>query len=132
MPTLEIIWQRLTDHEGDTCPRCGSTGAAVIEAQQSLADALAPLDIDVVLTTRELTDGEFRRDPSQSNRIWLGGRPLEDWLDATSGSSPCCDQCGDDPCRTVEVDGTTHEAVPADVIIRAGLMAAASLVSPAA
>ena len=131
MPTLEIIWQRLTDDAGATCPRCGSTGAAVNEAQGSLAAALAPLGIDVVVATRELTDAEFRRDPSQSNRIWLGGRPLEDWLGATAGSSPCCDQCGDDPCRTVEVDGTTHEAIPADVIVRAGLAAAASLVSTA-
>ena len=125
--TLEITWQRLVDAAGCTCPRCGSTGEAVHEARDALASALEPLGIDVALETREITDAEFRADPSQSNRIWLAGRPLEEWVGATSGSSQCCDQCGDDHCRTVEVDGAVLEAVPAELIIRAGLVAAASL-----
>lgn len=76
---------------------------------------------------KELSNAEFRADPGESNRIWIAGRPLEEWLGASTGSSPCCDQCGDDPCRTVEVDGVTLEAIPAEVIVRAGLMAAADL-----
>ena len=125
--SLDITWQRLVDDHGCTCPRCGSTGEAVRDARNTLAAALAPLGIDVTVSTREISDAEFRADPSQSHRIWLAGRPLEAWLGATSGSSPCCDQCGDDPCRTVEVDGETLEAIPADVIVRAGLIAAASI-----
>lgn len=131
MPELEIVWQRLVDHAGATCPRCGTTGESVATAGADLERALAPLGISVRVTARELTDAQFRAAPDESNRIWIAGRPLEQWLDAGTGSSPCCDQCGDDPCRTVEIDGTTHEAIPAEVIVRAGLLAAADLLRPA-
>lgn len=132
MPELEIIWQRLLDDAGATCPRCGSTGDAVARAAADLERALAPLGISVTVTARALTDEQFRADPAESNRIWIGGRPLEEWLDARTGSSRCCDQCGDDPCRTIEVGGVALEAIPAQVIVQAGLLAAASLVAAAA
>lgn len=132
MPELEITWQRLVDDSGDTCPRCGSTGDAVARAATRLEQSLAPLGISVQVVVRELTEEQFRADPAESNRIWIAGRPLEEWLDAQAGTSPCCDQCGDDPCRTVEVDGVTLEAIPPEVIVRAGLLAAADVLRVAA
>jgi len=124
--TLTIEWQRLVTDGGGTCPRCAGTGAEVTKAGETLAAALAPLGIEVTVTTRALTDAAFRADPAESNRIWVDGRPLEEWLGATVGASRCCDECGDEECRTVAVDGAVHEVVPAEAIIRAGLLAAAA------
>ncbi len=56
----------------------------------------------------------------------LAPRSIEEWLGGTTGQSPCCDVCGPNDCRTVTVDGQTYEAIPADLIVRAGLLAAAS------
>lgn len=75
---LEIVWQRLVTEGGDTCPRCGLTETAVQGAAATLRQALAPLGIEVVLETRTLDGKAFERDPAESNRIWIAGRPLED------------------------------------------------------
>ena len=83
-----------------------------------------------VLETREIDLATFLQQPDQSNRIWVGGRPLEDWLGARSGSSQCCDACGDAECRTLEIDGTSHEVVPEALLVRAGLSAASQLFDP--
>ena len=60
----------------------------------------------------------------------VGGRPLDEWLGAGSGSSQCCDACGDAECRTLEIDGTSHEVVPEALLVRAGLIAASQLFDP--
>ena len=125
-----IEWQRLVSDAGGTCPRCAGTEAELMRARDTLGAALSPLGIRVDLTARTLDDASFRSAPSESNRIWVAGRPLEDWLDADVGATPCCDECGDEPCRTLAGDGAVHEVVPADVIVRAGLLAAAAVLAP--
>jgi hypothetical protein len=126
---LPIVWQRLVGEQGTTCPRCGSTQLAVERAVKSLAEALRPLGIAPTLETREIDQATFDAAPAESNRIWIAGRPLEDWVDAATGSSQCCSVCGTAYCRTVEVDGKSFEAVPERLIVRAGLAAAASLLA---
>lgn len=59
----------------------------------------------------------------------LRSRGWRDWLGATAGASQCCAVCGDNDCRTLEVDGSSFEAVPERLIIKAGLAAAASLLA---
>lgn len=124
---LPIVWQRLVT-DGETCPRCGSTGAEVERAVRTLAEALRPLGIEPILETRELGQAEFETAPSESNRIFIAGQPLESWLGATVSASQCCSVCGDNHCRTVEVGGATFETIPERLIVKAGLVAAASLV----
>ena len=51
---------------------------------------------------------------------------MEDWLRGSVGSSPCCSVCGDADCRTVEISGTTFEAIPEWLIIKAALIAVAA------
>jgi Domain of unknown function (DUF2703) len=131
MKTLTIKWQRLVEG-GETCPRCGSTGGEVRKASEILGRALAPLGIEVVLNEVEIDLKEFERQPLASNHILIGGRAIEEWLGGTTGRSPCCTVCGPNDCRTLTVDGRTHETIPADLIIRAGLLAAASLTSAGA
>lgn len=131
MKTLSLKWQRLVDARGGTCPRCRTTGDEVAAAAKTLAKALKPLGIALRAERKPLSPAAFRRRPSSSNRIWLGGRPLEDWLGAATGESECCGPCGDARCRTVELGGKTHAAVPARLVVAAGLLAAGNLLAGA-
>lgn len=126
---LRIKWQRLIS-AGDTCPRCGSTEEGLEKAVSVLKQSLAPLGIEVILEKEELSVAEFKKDPLQSNRIWINNHLVEDWIEGRSGHSPCCDVCGPDECRTIEVEGQIYETIPAGIIIKAGLSAAAQLVVP--
>ncbi len=132
MKTLDISWQRLVQG-GRTCPRCGDTGAEIRKAVATLTPALAPMGIEVRLTESQLSADEFGNAPLESNRITLLGRDLEEWVGGETGQSQCCDVCGDNDCRTVNVAGETYETIPADMVVRAGLLAAADLLAgPAA
>ena len=126
MRPLPIVWQRLVSG-GQTCDRCAATQHEVEHAVHILDQALRPLGIEPQLEIRELDETSFQQDPSASNRIWIAGKPMEDWLDGTVGSSRCCSVCGDSECRTVEVGGTTFEAIPERLILKAALLAASEL-----
>lgn len=128
-PTLTITWERLVEG-GETCPRCGATEEELDKAVGQLQAALEPLGIAVVFKKEELTLAAFKAAPAASNRIWLNGRLMEDWLGGGSGASACCDVCGDEECRTVVVDGEEYESVPAALVVRAGLAAASALAGP--
>ena len=129
---LKITWQRLVDKRGQTCSRCGSTEVEIQKAFQSLKKSLVPLGIKVVLEKKALDVATCAKDISQSNRIWVGGRPLEEWLNAQVGQSlceTCCEKLGSDvECRTVEIEGEVYETISAGLIIRASLLAAAELI----
>jgi hypothetical protein len=88
------------------------------------------LGIEPTLDERAIDERSFKTNPSESNRIWIAGRPLEEWLGAKVGSSRCCSVCGDSECRTVEVAGASFEAIPEKLFLKAGLLAAAHLLSP--
>lgn len=121
---LSIHWQRLVDDQGQTCDRCGTTEKAVDEAARQLTAALAPLGLDVELKKTVIDPTAFARNPTESNRIWIGAEPLEQLLGAQVGTSKCCGSCGDNECRTLILDGRTHEAVSTRLIVQAGLIAA--------
>ncbi|HUN10631.1 MAG TPA: DUF2703 domain-containing protein [Aggregatilineales bacterium] len=130
MLKLKIVWQRLLSPEGKTCDRCDATYHEIFQAVAKLKVALAPLGIEPDLEVRAIDDSKFRKAPSESNRIWVAGQPIEEWLNATVGSSPCCSVCGDSPCRTVEIGGQRFEVVPESLLLRASLVAASSLLAP--
>jgi hypothetical protein len=131
MKTLKIQWQRLVI-DNQTCPRCGATEAEVNKAIQSLKQSLNPKAIEVVLEKRAIQQADFQKNPSKSNLILIAGRPLEDWLQARTGQSSCCGPCGDAECRTIDVQGKIYETIPAELIIKAGLIAANQLFNPKA
>jgi hypothetical protein len=130
MKGLRIVWQRLVNTGGQTCDRCDATYDALARAIAKLKDALGPLGLEPTLETKEIDEESFKADPSVSNRIWIAGRPLEEWLGATVGASRCCSVCGESECRTVEVGGTVFEAVPEELILKAALVAAAQVLAP--
>ncbi len=127
MKTLTIEWQRLLDEQKQTCPRCGTTEQEVEKAGWELSRMLADSDVSVDLVKKSIDPQTFNKDTLQSNKILIAGKALEEWLGATTGQSKCCEVCGESECRTVEYGGDTHEAVPADLIVTAGITAAAYL-----
>ena len=126
---LSIKWQRLIS-EGKTCPRCGSTEQELEKAVTVLGQALETMGIRVVLEKDSLSKAEFEKDPLRSNRIWINGRPLEDYVAGKVGQSPCCDECGPVDCRTLEVEGQAYETIPSVLIVQAGLIAASQMLVP--
>ena len=131
MRILTIRWQRLVDINGQTCERCGATEKEVQKAAQDLEKSLAPLGIKVVLEDKALDSATCAKDISESNRVWINDRPLEEWLGAEVGESSCefcCEELGPNvECRTVKHEGRTFETIPANLIVKAGLLAASRL-----
>jgi hypothetical protein len=127
MKSLPIIWQRLINSDGRTCDRCNATYQEMQRAISKLEEALRPLGIEPTLEIREIDEKSFRANPSESNRVWIAGRPMEDWLGARVGSSRCCSVCGESECRTVEVGAATFEAIPENLFLKAALIASSQL-----
>lgn len=130
MKQMSIVWKRLVKG-GATCTRCGNTGRELEAAVAKLAASLRPLGIEPVLETQEIEEEAFEANPSESNRVWIAGKPIEEWLDANVGMSRCCSVCGDSDCRTLEVGGRTYETIPEEEFIRAGLMAGSQMMTRA-
>jgi hypothetical protein len=129
MKVLKIKWQRLLIEEsGQTCPRCGSTEKELGKAVHTLKQSLAPLGIEVILEKKSLDPETFAKDVLESNRIWVDEKPLEEWLGAEVSQSVCCEVCGNAECRTVRKGEKVYETIPADLIIKAALIAASNMV----
>ncbi len=126
MNIMPIVWKRLVT-DGETCTRCGNTEHELEAAVSKLNESLLPLGIQPMLELREIDLTEFNANPSESNRIWIAGKPLEDWIGANVGMSRCCSVCGDSDCRTLELAGRTYETIPQEVLIKAVLMAASQM-----
>ena len=130
MKPMQILWKRLVKG-GESCPRCRDTGRELEAAVAKLAAALRPLGSEPVLETQEIDEAAFKANTSESNRVWIGGKPIEEWLGADVGMSRCCSVCGDSDCRTLEVGGRTYETIPEEQFIKAGLMAASQMIASA-
>jgi Domain of unknown function (DUF2703) len=128
MNQMPIVWKRLVKG-GETCMRCGDTGRELDAAVAKLAASLRPLGIEPVLETQEIDEEAFNANPSESNRVWIAGKPIEEWLDANVGMSRCCSVCGYSDCRTLEVGGRTYETIPEEQFIKAGLMAGSQIMT---
>ena len=127
MKTLVVEWQRLLDEQKQTCPRCGSTEQEVDKAIQELNQLLKQSGVIASLVKKAIDSESFKKDVLQSNKILIAGKTLEEWLGAKTGQSKCCETCGDAECRTVEYADEIHETIPADLIVRAGLVAASQV-----
>jgi hypothetical protein len=127
MKSLPIVWQRLVSSDGRTCDRCNATYGEMQQAIAKLKLKLRPLGFQPTIEIREISEQAFKAQPSESNRIWIAGRPMEEWLGARVGSSRCCSVCGESECRTVEVAGVTYETVPEKLFLEAALVAASHL-----
>jgi Domain of unknown function (DUF2703) len=129
MQSLPIVWQRLVSRDGKTCDRCSATHQEMQRAMGKLKEVLGPLGIEPALEIREMDERTFKANPSESNRIWIAGRAMEDWLGASVGSSRCCSVCGESECRTLEVGAATFEAIPENLFLKAALVAASQMLA---
>ncbi|MDO4640668.1 MAG: DUF2703 domain-containing protein [Neisseria sp.] len=127
MKTLNIRWQRVLDDKKQTCNRCSDTEAEMKQAVETLRPVLLKQGIVLELEMAAMTEAEFQRSPTESNRIWIQGKPLETWLDATAGSNPCEGVCAGNECRTLDIDGGRFEAVKAGYLEQAIRKAAETL-----
>jgi hypothetical protein len=125
---MPIVWKRLVK-SGETCTRCGETYRELEGAVAKLEAALRPLGIEPLLETQELDEDAFKANPSESNRVWIAGKPVEEWLRADVGMSRCCAVCGDSDCRTLEIGGRIFETIPEELFIKAGLAAAGQMMA---
>jgi len=120
---LRILWQRVTVG-AETCARCGDTGASVGRAVEQLRERLAPRGIAVELEEKALPPFAV----AESNRVFFNGRSLEELLGAEAGQNhcqSCCELLGaPTDCRTLRLDGREYEALPEELLVRAGLLAA--------
>jgi hypothetical protein len=121
---LTILWQRLVK-DSQTCDRCGGTQLELRKAVEQLQGPLSALGFEPRLETQAIDEPTFTASPLESNRIWIAGIPMEHWLGASVGASRCCAACGGSDCRTVSVDNQTFETIPASLIVKAALAAAA-------
>lgn len=98
------------------------------KAISTLKQSLTPLGIQVILEKEELSIIDFKKNPLQSNQIWLNGQLIEDWIGGKVSHSPCCSICGSTKCRTVIIGEGVYETIPAELIIKAGFLAASHLI----
>lgn len=130
MKIVHILWQRLLAG-AETCERCGDTGESVRQAAALLRAELAPRGIAVELEQKALLPSA----PGlldESNRVFFNGVSMEELLGAKNGAShcqSCCELLGAQPggsvqCRTLILDGSEFEALPVELLVRAGLLAA--------
>ncbi len=128
---LTIRWQRLVTEDGKTCDRCAGTQVELHKAVETLRQSLRPIGMDVICVEEALGSEDCGGDITWSNRIFIQGRLLEDWLGGRTGQSvceSCCEMLGEQvECRTVSVGGATYEVIPASLIVQAGLLAAAEM-----
>ncbi len=129
MNEITITWHRLVDDSGATCNRCGSTENAIDSAYDKLRSSLMQIGINTKLEKYAIDEEAFEGNPLKSNQITIEGRSIEQWLNATTGHTQCCGPCGNNDCRTVEVDGRIYEHIPEVLIIQACLLAAADKLS---
>ena len=124
MRPLPIVWQRLVSGGRDVRPLRRNPTRSRTRRAHPRTGAPAARPRTTPRDPRTRPGPRSSRTRPASNRIWIAGKPIEEWLEGTVGSSRCCSVCGDSECRTVEVRGTTFEAIPEQLILKAALLAA--------
>ena len=124
---LTVEWVRLVVNE-NTCPRCNNTEDELDKAVFILENVLKPLNINLQVIKKSLSQDVFDKNPIISNRIRINNRNIEDILSGTIGESKCCSVCGENNCRTIKINGITHEVITTKIILKAALIASAELI----
>lgn len=123
MNPLVIEWRHLAIG-GETCERCGSTGANVRAAVEAMAPVLAAQGITLKFREVELPAEEI----AHSNEVLVDGTLIEELVGGETAVSDCasCSDLVGAPCccRTVKVGGEEHEELP-ESLIAAAIMTAA-------
>jgi hypothetical protein len=123
---VKIRWQRPEDRLGPPCERCVRTGREIASAAAKLREALRPLGVEI--PPLEISEAAYG--PLESNRIWINDRAAEEWLHADAGRTKCRCAAGAHDCRVLYVNGRRYEILTEELLVKAVLLAAASLLAP--
>ncbi len=135
--TLTIAWHKVSDDDGSICDLSTATQQTVDQASEELRRALAPNGIEVVVET--LVPEKAEGGDCLCNRVLIQGRFVDEWLGADLVKTSCSGCPNQKGCaETAESggcggqynmihQGKTYGIVPADLIVMAGLVAAADL-----
>ncbi|MGO4303596.1 DUF2703 domain-containing protein [Cupriavidus sp. RAF12] len=88
-----------------------SSACRPCEGRRGVTEALRPLGIEPTLEVNEIDEKTFQANPSESNRIWIAGKSMDDWLETKVGSSRCCSVCGESECRTVQIGANSFDTL---------------------
>ena len=118
MKKLKIEWRHF-ETGGQTCERCGDTGAALRRVIEELARTEG---VTVEFHETHLLASSI----AQSNMVLFNGVPLEELLDGAEVSSNECCSCScligeDTECRTLLYQGKTYEDIPEELIREAAV-----------
>jgi hypothetical protein len=120
---VTLKWQKVADKDGQTCNHCGATEISLKKAMQLFEKEGIKAELEVV----EVTVEDFAKNCSESNRLWVNGKPIEEVLQAEVGTAKCSGVCtthkADATCRTLVFDGKSYESIPAELIVKAGMIA---------
>ena len=108
--TLALRWQRPAIEQKNPC---GVTESELQEAMRTLTHSLKKSGMDVQL-------GYLKAGAASETAVtglWINGKPLETWLNAQVVAE-------DGGCMTLKLSDQSYEKIPADVIVKAGMMAA--------
>ncbi len=116
MREVTVEWLHL-DVDGNTCNRCGDTGAEVAAAVAGLRRECAPAGVAIRLVETRLDGADIAR----SNLVRVDGVPVEELVPGGEASTSPCGSCSDltgreESCRTVVRFGAVHETVPRELI----------------
>ncbi|MCX7716370.1 MAG: DUF2703 domain-containing protein, partial [Endomicrobia bacterium] len=97
MKKLEIKWQRLV-YKNQTCLRCAKTENEIKKAVSLLKEVCRNTGIKFVLKKEKISKNEFIKNPLKSNQIFINNKPIEEYLNAKTSKTKCCDVCGSVEC----------------------------------
>jgi hypothetical protein len=122
--TLLVEWRHIGESVDATCERCAATGRTLAEVVAAIRPALSARRIRVRVTETVLPPERI----GESNTILFNGIPIEDLLDEVRVEMTPCTSCScitgtEASCRAIVCGDETHEALPADLILKAALRA---------
>jgi len=124
-----LSWQRPQAAACKGCEKCGPTQAEMQKAAAQLNEKLAGRGVRVRVEEAVGARPGKKAIVSGTN-VWVCDVPLETWLGAGIGVKPCdCSSGGQSmSCKVVNLNGQSYQVIPADLVVRAGLLAADMLI----
>ena len=125
--TLVIRWQHAVCQNDNPCERCINTPIEIQRAFDDLKSSLAGLGITVTMEEKKIKDHD--------DRLFINDHDVIDLLKGERTKTACAN-CFDDKgnprtCTSLKLGEDVFEVIPAELIIKAGLVAASELMTAA-
>lgn len=125
--TLVIRWQHAVCQNDNPCERCINTPLEIQQAFDDLKTSLSGLGITVTLEEKKIKHHD--------DHLFINDRDVVDLLKGERVKTACAN-CFDDKgnprtCNSLKLGDDVFEVIPAELIIKAGLVAASELITAA-